>query len=387
MSYQPLVDRLAAAMPAIAFTAPDGSRAGPPDEARATVSIHNEDALAHIVRGPRGIGFARALATGAISIEGDLRHFAGLEVALSRSSLASGLLRAVRPTHFTRAARLGPLESEFRQSPRSRATAIAYHYDLPTEFYELLLGDPLVYSCAIFEPGDSLAEAQRNKLQTVVDKLELKRSSHLLDLGCGWGGLLQHAIDRTACTATGVTLSKSQAKCAAERTSATVVHGDISRCIAHFQPTAVSSVGVYEHVGRRGSQAFFNSIAQVLAPGALYLNQSIYRSSRHPKRFRRRSFAQRFVFPDAQLLTLHDQLRDLEGAGFTIKSIELIGTHYVSTLECWLENLRANRDSCVTLIGAERYRAFEIYLAGSAARFERRDLGNAQVLAIRNRTK
>jgi cyclopropane-fatty-acyl-phospholipid synthase len=161
-----------------------------------------------------------------------------------------------------------------------------------------------------------------------------------------------------------------------------IYHGDYRQVLPR-PATHVVSIGMYEHVGVKQSPVFFNLVRDSLPPGGRYLNQAIVRRERWRSRFRRNSFAQRYIFPNAQLRPISAQLKDLDRAGFRVLDVETFGPSYARTLRAWSRNLEDMRPACASLVGEPRVRAWEMYLAGARARFEQGHLDLAQVLAER----
>lgn len=374
----------------------DGSVTGPED-AKTTVTITSPRAFVRLLRAPRGLGLARAWVSGDVQIEGDLNEVIAGEGKLERPAIAARVLvqsarialRADRRAWLSS----GATEVEYksllsgRHSVASDLRETSFHYDVSNAFYEVLLGPSLTYSCGIYqEAHDTLEDAQHRKHQLIADKLQLGPESHVLDIGCGWGSFLVHAARDARCRVTGFTASKAQAEAATERLrdlpTARIHHADYRQLLPH-PATAVVSIGMYEHVGQRRSPEFFGRVLASLPPGGRYLNQAIVRRENWRPRFRRNSFAQRYIFPNAQIRTVSAQVAELDQAGFRVLSVETFGPSYARTLRAWSENLAAQRDVCVKAVGEARVRAWEMYLAGSRARFEAEHLDLAQVLAVR----
>ncbi|MGW3963997.1 class I SAM-dependent methyltransferase [Amycolatopsis sp. NPDC005003] len=401
---QPLVDRLARRLPGVAVTAYDGSRGGPA-EAATTLAIRTPAAFARVLRAPRGLGLARAWVAGDIEISGDIAPVAAHETDLHHPAVAAGLLTtALRVTArrgFRDLATAGATASEYRAARPGRHTVgrdraeLDFHYGLTADFYALLLGPSMTYSGAMFaKPTDSLEAAQDRKHARIGEKLALGAHSTVLDIGCGWGSFLDHAETAYGAHGIGFTASREQYEYASRRFSGRpgvrIEYGDYRQLLPSLSSstagsaagiTAAASVGMYEHVGERRSAAFFALVRRSLRPGARYLNQAITRRETGPRRLRANAFAQRYVFPNGQLLPLSRQLADLDRAGFRVLSTESFGEGYARTTGAWLGNLERNWDACVAAAGLERARAWRAYLAGSRRRFEDGTIDVTQVLA------
>jgi cyclopropane-fatty-acyl-phospholipid synthase len=206
----------------------------------------------------------------------------------------------------------------------------------------------------------------------------------VLDVGCGWGSFLDYVGNTVGCGGVGFTASDEQWRyaqaCIAGNARLSVKHGDYREMLPVPRVSAAVSIGMYEHVGARKSGDFFKLVRSSLQPGMRYLNQAIVRPEDGNAHFRSNSFVQRYIFPNAQLLSLSQQLADAERARFRIIGVETFGRHYATTLSHWRTNLAAQRQKCVTVEGGERVRAWELYLAGSQRRFEVGSIDLAQVL-------
>lgn len=388
-----LVDALAARLESVTVEAWDGYRAGPA-QGRAVIRLSNPRSLIRIARAPRGLGLGRACVDGDIQLEGDLVHLARHEHLLFDPRLLGTAFQAVLFTLVTSDPQdrsgTGRTELEFapaRCHRRSRdfdSRAVSYHYDVPRVFYETLLGPAMTYSCALFDDAHAdLVAAQHNKHARISQKLRLGKESRLLDVGCGWGGMLQHASSTYGCHAVGITASGEQAKYLRDQLlpeNVQIRHGDYRDFLPMRGYSAACGIGVYEHIGRRLSPDYFRRVYQSLESGGRFVNQTILRTRPGRAGPRRNSFAERYVFPNGELLTLGDQLADIAEAGFRVISVEMFGDSYARTISCWLNNLAQNRDICVRHAGEGRVRVWELYLSGAQARFEARAIDLVQVL-------
>lgn len=393
---QPLLSALSAAAPNLRFRGYGGAEAGPKD-AGATIILNNPRAVVRMLRAPRGLGIARAYIEGDLEMEGDLQCLAQAEQVLRRLSTLMAIAKhvpsvmwAVDLQDFVQS---GPSDIEFKplRSWKSgvdqNTHALAYHYDVSADFYQLLLGPTLMYSCAIFPgPGATLEAAQSAKCRKICDKLQLTGGSTLLDYGSGWGSLPMFAAAEYACNAIGITASRVQHQEAVRSLNqrglkgVKLLRGDFRDF--SLKATAASSVGVYEHMSGSLSRQFFGAVRSSLDKGGLYLNQAIIRSpSRGNRTIRKGSFVGRYVFPNGELRTLESQLADLEEAGFRVLGVEMFGEHYARTIDEWLKNLESNSDACVDIAGEKRVRVWKAYLAGSRQRFLEGEINLAQVLS------
>jgi cyclopropane-fatty-acyl-phospholipid synthase len=274
-----------------------------------------------------------------------------------------------------------------RHSKGRDAEAIHHHYDVSNRFYELVLGPSMTYTCACYPfEGATLEQAQDHKYQLVLDKLGLREGDRLLDIGCGWGGMVRAAA-RRGVRVTGVTLSFEQATWAQKAIAdegladlAVVRHSDY-RAVAETGFDAVSSIGLTEHIGVRNYPGYFGWIRDRLRPGGMLLNHSITRP--HNRRQDTGHFIDRYVFPDGELTGSGRIITAVQDAGLEVFHEENLREHYARTLTQWCRNLVEHWDECVAEVGEGTARVWGLYMAGSRLGFERNEIQLHQVLAQR----
>jgi cyclopropane-fatty-acyl-phospholipid synthase len=265
---------------------------------------------------------------------------------------------------------------------------VTHHYDLSNDFFRLLLGESMTYSCAIFSRGaTTLEEAQRTKLELVCSKLELNSGDHVLDVGCGWGSFALHAAGEHGALVTGITLSEPQAALARRRVAAAGLADLIEIRVADYRDLgaerydAVASIGMVEHVGNVNLDDYARRLAAVLRPGGRLLNHGIARL-RHgdPEAG---PFSERFVFPDAAPLHLSRVVGAIEAAGLEPTHVEGFRMDYARTLTEWARNLDEHAAEARALVGEERLRVWRLYLRAARRGFETGFTSVFQVLAHR----
>lgn len=365
-----------------------------------TVEVRSPRALAYLLHSPNQIGLARGWVTGALDVADDadleailrLRgDFNGVSLgALDRAKLAGAALRIAGPGILKPPpvpALEAPRRGHLHSLARDRA-AIQHHYDVSNDFYRLLLGPSMVYSCAYFaDEAESLDDAQERKLELICRKLRLEPGERLLDIGCGWGSLLIHAARHHGVSGVGVTLSDAQARLARQRVAEAGLSDRIEIRVLDYRELAdgpfdkIASVGMYEHVGRGELERYTRTVTDLLAPGGLFLNHGIARLHSEPPSAD--TFIYRYVFPDGELSPVTDVMSALQAAGLEVRDVESLREHYPLTLRRWLGNLAAHRDEAVAGIGVGRERVWRLYMLGSALGFEGGDVTVYQVLTAK----
>ncbi|HEY1681044.1 MAG TPA: cyclopropane-fatty-acyl-phospholipid synthase family protein [Candidatus Tumulicola sp.] len=356
--------------------------------ARFTLHIKHPAALREMLRRPVDLGGGRAFVAGLIDVEGDLE----LAIDALLQVTAVDTLRAFRIMSLARRLPRSPiallrearLHGRAHTLERDRA-AIGFHYDLPIEFYQTFLDDSLTYSCAYFDEGiETLDAAQRAKIDHIFRKIRLERNERILDIGCGWGGLVVRASSVFGARATGITLSEPQFQEARRRVAAEGARADVRLCdyreLKDETFDKAVSVGMFEHVGRRNLKTYFKAAFAALRPGGLFLNHGIANQNVSTRDNAERSFIGRFIFPDGDLLRISEALRIAESVGFEIRDVENLRQHYVRTLAMWVASLERNRERAISVAGEQTYRAWRLYMAGSAQGFRSGRLGLYQVL-------
>jgi cyclopropane-fatty-acyl-phospholipid synthase len=243
----------------------------------------------------------------------------------------------------------------------------------------------MVYSCAYFDrAATSLDQAQAAKLDHICRKLNLRPDDRFLDIGCGWGALVVNAAKSFGAYASGCTLSHRQFEYASERAQAeqltdrvTLREMDYSDVSGEFDK--ISSVGMFEHVGRAKLEAYFGKIGRLLTPNGLFLNHGITRPA--PVESDAQSlFIARSVFPGGQIVNLHEVIHAAENAGFEVLDVENLRRHYALTCRAWVQRLTARREACLEFVDQPTWRTWQLYLAGSSVAFDEGGLGLHQIL-------
>ena len=380
--------------PPVALEAYDGSRLGPED-ATTRIVVRSPDALRRMVTAPGELGLARAYVAGDIDLDGDVFDILELGDRMPTPKLTPAQwAMAARLVASAGVRRLPPPPEEARvhgrlHSRRRDATAVTHHYDVSNRFYRMVLGRSMTYSCAVFpHEGASLEEAQAAKHELVCCKLGLRPGMRLLDVGCGWGSLALHAVRHHGVTAVGVTLSQPQAELARQRADEEGLAGRVDfrvqdyRDVADGPFDAISSIGMFEHVGMARTAEYFAHLRALLRPGGRILNHAISRPPSTSTRLPSNSFVGRYVFPDGELLEVGTTVSALQAQGLEARHVESLREHYARTLRCWVANLESHWDEAVAEVGANRARVWRLYMAGSAVGFEVGRTSVHQVLGV-----
>jgi cyclopropane-fatty-acyl-phospholipid synthase len=363
-----------------------------------TLVLNRPAALRRMLLPPTELSIVESFIAGDVDIDGSMEAASQLGEQIGgrlRSPLAiAKLVQMVlglpgqaeddlADTRFPEHARkLGP-----RHTPVRDAAAIQFHYDVGNDFYKLWLDRRMVYSCAYFKTQDeTLENAQVAKLDLICRKLRLKPGERLLDIGCGWGGLIMHAAEHYGVDATGITLSENQAAFARERIKKA---GLADRCrveIRDYRTLAesdgydkISSVGMVEHVGLTHLPVYFASAFRALKPGGLFMNHGIVSLGEARPRsvgerifrkfWRADAFIDKYVFPDGKLTATHSVISAAEGAGFEVRDMESLREHYAMTLRHWVSSLEEKAEEAKSLVGDHTFRVWRLYMAASANAF------------------
>ncbi len=368
----------------------DGTVWGATHDPVFTLVLHHSGALRQILESPSELSLGEAYISNDFDIEGDIIAAMELGDSLTQSDFGIGeklqllsLLRKLPSAkHNVQSARL----FGSRHTPQRDRQAIAYHYNLPGEFYSLFLDERLVYSCAYFHAAsDDLETAQVQKLDYICRKLRLRPNDRLLDIGCGWGALVLYAAKHYGVQAFGITLSAPQAEIASQRIAAAGLADCCRVKVCDYREleqrerfNKIVSVGMFEHVGEKLLSEYFSRAFCLLQPGGVFLNHGIAYNANFKRKGE--SFVDRYVFPDGELVPLNVTAHAAEEAGFEIRDVESLREHYVITLRHWVRRLEAHHKEAATLTNETTYRIWRLYMAGSSHAFDTGRLNLYQVL-------
>ena len=390
----------------------EGTVDDPAEAPRFTLVLESPGALRRMLLPPSELSLAESYIFGDVEIEGDVEAAAELgDVAASRLRSPMALLRLARhvialprdpkpegPSEANGQLPPSPQLSGRRHTTRRDREAVRFHYNVGNAFYALWLDARMVYSCGYFaQEQDNLDHAQESKLDLICRKLRLASGERLLDIGCGWGGLIMHAAKRYGVMALGITLSEAQAELARARIAAA---GLADRCrveLRDYRQLAsepafdkIASVGMVEHVGLKRLNEYFAAAFTALRPGGLFLNHGIVSiDAARPESLGARAaarvwgrgqFIDRYVFPDGELVPSGAVIASAERNGFELRDVESLREHYVLTLRHWIGRLEARRREAVALVGEATYRVWRLYMSASAHGFRSGRIGIIQSL-------
>jgi cyclopropane-fatty-acyl-phospholipid synthase len=378
-----LRSRLADNPPRLRLIFPDGDRFDFGPEPAVIITFNSFAVLRALLRG-NVERLAQAYVVGELSVNGRIEDVMETGIALAE--------RVGRYRVVTRLGRLRGLVAR-RGSRREAAADISYHYDVSNDFYRLWLDINMIYSCAYFRTGsEDIDAAQQQKLDHICRKLQLKPGERLLDVGCGWGGLLRWAAQHYGVTGVGVTLSERQYAYARASMAADGLQEKIEIRLQDYRDLReeasfdkIVSVGMYEHVGISQLPAYFDALRSMLRPGGALLNDGIVTTDPEGQAQGPPGgeFIDRYVFPGGAVAHLSRTIVEIARVGLEPADVEDLRPHYALTLLHWVRRLEEHREEAIKTAGLQRYRIWRVYLAGMAHAFDRGWLSVAQVLAYK----
>jgi len=373
------------------------------------LAINDPGVLGSLLRRPTHENLLLHYVRGHLDIHGDLIDF----VAVAREKRSKErlkklnrrlLLRAALPFLFTPApaAASGHAyardEVGRRESQRDNRQFIQFHYDLGNDFYGLFLGREMVYSCGYFtRPDHSLDQAQEDKLEMICRKLRLREGEKLLDIGCGWGGLICHAARRFGVRAHGITLSRQQLEYAQAKIKRLGLEERVTvelRDYATVEGTydKIASIGMFEHIGIANMPKYFRKMHDLLRDRGILLNHGICRRAKASRKAARRIRPERrlllkYIFPGSELDNVGHTVDLMEFHGFEVHDVEAWREHYALTALHWYRRLMAGQQEAVACVGPEKFRMWALYLAGVAIGFADGSMHISQVVASKRAGK
>jgi len=386
---------------------PLGKNADP----RYYIGVNTPAALGSIARKPTPENLAREYATGAISLHGgDIIAF----VNHARETVDKQKLRRLSKAKLLRLAmpflrfpghkadvehRYSRDETGRDQAQRDNKAFIQFHYDVSNEFYSLFLDPEMQYSCGYFTDWDNpLEQAQLDKLEMICRKLRLQPGERMLDIGCGWGGLIRYAAQNFGVQAHGITLSQKQHDFAKEKIARLGLEGKASVELLDYRDLTgtydkISSIGMFEHIGIANFPAYFDKIWSLLPDRGVLLNHSITCRTKRKRRFRPQRITRekrlllKYIFPGSELADIGTMLQHMELSGFEVRDVESWREHYGLTSGFWCKRLTANREKAIELVGLERYNMWVLYLGGVSLGFTAGNMHICQAVGVKRQKK
>lgn len=363
---------------------------------RFTWKINSSGAVRAAFTSASQLALAEAYICNDFDIDGDIERIFPLADYLSNLSsvhklhLAALLLKLPSGPNHQSSTHAASLHGRAHTKSRDRQT-IHYHYDVSNDFYRLWLDPNMVYSCAYFKNAyDDLATAQLQKLDYICHKLRLKPGERLLDIGCGWGGLILYAARHYGVRALGITLSKQQFALANKRIRQENLSDRCEVKLIDYRELngpesfdKISSVGMVEHVGERNLEGYFRCAYRLLRPKGVFLNHGIGIPKNYPKP-EGPTFADLYVFPDGELVPIGRMTRAAESAGFEVRDVENLRDHYALTLHHWVRRMTERYREILQIVDEATYRIWRLHMAGSAYYFETDRLNLYQTLLTKS---
>ena len=313
--------------------------------------------------------FGEAYMDGKIEIQGNLQELVTLAYRSQDSFFNNSKFSKLIPKHS--------------HSEKVSKNDVQSHYDIGNDFYEMWLDKTMTYSCAYFaSDSDTLEDAQMNKVRHILNKLHAQEGETLLDIGCGWGTLLFTAAKEYGLKATGVTLSQQQYDFVSDKIKAEGLTGQVTVYLEDYrelkeQYDHVTSVGMFEHVGKENLAAYFSKIDQLLVENGTALIHGI--TGQH-KGAGVDAWINKYIFPGGYIPNLAENIDHIMDAHLQVDDLEPLRRHYQKTLEIWADNFHDVSESVISRYGERFYRMWDLYLQACAASFESGNIDVVQYL-------
>ena len=250
---------------------------------------------------------------------------------------------------------------------------VAHHYDISNKFYDLFLDEKRQYSCAYFKnEDDTLEVAQNNKIDHIIKKLNLKPNQKVLDIGCGWGTLALDIAKKTQCEVVGITLSENQLEYAQQKAKEMNLENQVEFRLADYRQLnekfdRVVSVGMFEHVGKKFYNKYFNKVFDFLNEDGVALIHTI--GSVNPPRGPQ-PWITKYIFPGGYTPSLSEVSLPIEKSGLIISDIEVLRMHYAHTLKNWKERFMSKKGEVLEMFDEKFFRMWEFYLVSCEMAFK-----------------
>jgi cyclopropane-fatty-acyl-phospholipid synthase len=345
-------------------------------EPRVKMQIRKADALKHLLNPTLG-SLAQAYVEGHFDLEGSIRDVIAAADQLTASAGIGAWERVAL--------------SAKRHTKKVDREAIQKHYDVSNDFYALWLDRRMVYSCAYFKTGtEDIDTAQEQKLDHICRKLRLQPGEKMLDIGCGWGGLIIHAASKYGVDATGITLSENQFALAQQRIREQGLEGRCRVELIDYRDVdgeerfdKIASIGMFEHVGLRNLPVYFGTVKRLLKERGVFLNHGITSSDieNRPVGSDAGEFIAKYVFPHGELPHMALAVREMAAQSFEVVDVESLRIHYAKTLAHWSDRLEAHLEQAARMVDEKILRIWRVYLMGCSYGFQQGWMNIYQMLA------
>lgn len=348
------------------------------------IKFLDKDVFMQLITNPNVMAFAQAFIDKKIDIEGDIFEAIKLKddiknIEISNKDKISLFFKTAHNMHT---------KEKDKQN-------ISYHYDISNKFYNLFLGNTMMYSCAYFKKDNwDLNTAQQNKMEHICKKLQLKQGDKLLDVGCGWGSMIIYAVKNYNVIATGITISEEQYKYAKQRIKEENLE---DKCFVELKDyrdiegkelyDKIVSIGMFEHVGVKNLPTYFEHMRRLLKNNGIFLNHGITVKKDTKLSKHEGEFIEKYIFPGGELKNIGYIIDIMEDIKFDIVDVECLRQHYYKTLRCWTTNLEANKQEAIRLTNEGIYRTWLLYMIGCAINFEQDCISVYQVLLTKQKKK
>ena len=335
--------------------------------------IFKTEQSARRIFGEGTLGFGEEYIAGNIVVEGDFKALMqlGTEPSVQDMKLSLKTKLALLIKHL-----------QSLNTTKGSSRNISHHYDKGNDFYRLYLDETMTYSCAYFRDGnDSLEAAQQHKYEHICRKLQLREGETLLDIGCGWGGMLIYATKHYGTKGIGYTLSREQAEYSRQlikemglEKNVEIVLDDYRHIAGQFDKFV--SIGMFEHVGKGHIPTFMKQVKTLLKPGGVGLLHTIGKERKTPTD----GWTMKYIFPGGYIPVLDHVIKVMGKSDFVPVDIENLRLHYAATLDRWAQRFEVNAHEIASMFDEKFVRMWRMYLNGSAAAFRNGDLRLYQIL-------
>ncbi|MCH3904516.1 MAG: cyclopropane-fatty-acyl-phospholipid synthase family protein [Lactobacillus sp.] len=333
--------------------------------------VFNKKIPLHEITNNASLAFGEAYMRGDLEIHGSIQKLIESAYESADSFMKSSKFRHLMPHQ--------------KHTEQQSAEDVQSHYDIGNDFYRLWLDPSMTYSCAYFTPknkNNDLEAAQLAKVHHILQKLDPQPGKTLLDIGCGWGTLILTAAKEYNLRVTGITLSEEQYKLVQQKINELGLQNQAEVLLEDYRELGdrqydyVTSVGMFEHVGKENLGQYFRDVAKYMKPDGVALIHGITRQQGGATN----AWLNKYIFPGGYLPGLQEIVGEIEGANLQITDMETLRRHYQRTLEIWDQNFNAHREEVAKMFDEQFVRMWDLYLNACAASFESGNIDVVQYL-------